>query len=119
MGRYLLEVVGLYITYARAMKVDYTRFSRGRATCEACGGNLERKNGNHLRICSTTQENQDKPLSRWHISVMPNDAKFKSQCTWMSFRSSKWLAVFFIILIIHCTLSIGKILHVILSITLH
>jgi hypothetical protein len=36
----------------------------GRATWEACNGNLERKNGNHPSICSKTQENQEKPVLR-------------------------------------------------------
>ena len=30
-----------YIIYARPMKVDYLRVRVGRATCEACSGNLE------------------------------------------------------------------------------
>jgi hypothetical protein len=59
MGRHPVAVVNLHPTYARTMKVDYSRFSLGRATWEACSGNLERKNGNHLSICSGTQENKD------------------------------------------------------------
>jgi hypothetical protein len=69
MGRHPVAVVTLHITYARSMKVDYSRFSWGRATWEACSGNLERKNGNHRRICSMTQENQEKPVSRYINTV--------------------------------------------------
>jgi hypothetical protein len=48
MGRHPVAVVILHITYARTMKVDYSRFSwwRGEgATWEACSGNLEKKTG--------------------------------------------------------------------------
>jgi hypothetical protein len=38
-----------------------------------------------------------------YISVTSNDANFKSEYTWISFRSSMKCAVFFIILIIQCT----------------
>jgi hypothetical protein len=67
MGTHPVIVVNLHITYARTMKVDYSRFSWGRATWEVCSGNLERKNGNHPSICSRTQENQEKPGSRWPV----------------------------------------------------
>jgi hypothetical protein len=43
MGRHPVAVVILHITYARTMKVDYSRFSWWRATWEACSGNLEKK----------------------------------------------------------------------------
>jgi hypothetical protein len=46
-----VSVVILHITYARTMKVDYSRFSLGRATWEACSGNWERKNGKNHSIC--------------------------------------------------------------------
>jgi hypothetical protein len=68
MGRHPVAVVNLHTTYARTMKVDYSRFSWGRAKWEACGSNLERKNGNHPSICSRTQENQEKPVSRWPVA---------------------------------------------------
>jgi hypothetical protein len=55
-------------TYARTMKVDYSRFSLGRATWEACSGSLEKKNGNYPSICSSTQENQEKPVLRWPVA---------------------------------------------------
>jgi hypothetical protein len=45
MGRHPVAVVILHITYARTVKVDHSRFSQGRATCEACSGNLEKKTG--------------------------------------------------------------------------
>jgi hypothetical protein len=43
MGRHPVAVVILHITYARTMTVDYSRFSNGRATWEACSDNLEKK----------------------------------------------------------------------------
>jgi hypothetical protein len=43
MGRHPVAVVILHITYAWTMKVDYSRFGEGRATWEACSGNLEKK----------------------------------------------------------------------------
>jgi hypothetical protein len=43
MGRHPVAVVILHITYARTMKVDCSRSSYGRATWEACSGNLENK----------------------------------------------------------------------------
>jgi hypothetical protein len=52
MGRHPMAVPNLHITYARTMKVDYSRFSSGKATWEACSGNWERKNGNHPSIWS-------------------------------------------------------------------
>jgi hypothetical protein len=42
MGRHPVAVVNLHITYARTMKVDYSRFSWGRATWEACSDNILR-----------------------------------------------------------------------------
>jgi hypothetical protein len=43
MCRNPVAVVILHITYARIIKVDLSRFSYGRATWEACSGNLENK----------------------------------------------------------------------------
>jgi hypothetical protein len=43
MGRHPVAVVILHTAYARTMKVDYSRFSYGRATWEACSGILEKK----------------------------------------------------------------------------
>jgi hypothetical protein len=59
MGRHPVAADNLHTTYARTMKVDYSRFSWGGATWEACSVNLEKKNGNHPSICSRTQENQE------------------------------------------------------------
>jgi hypothetical protein len=55
MGKHPVAVVILHITYAWTMKVDYSRFSWGKAKWEVCSGNMERKNGNHPSICSRTQ----------------------------------------------------------------
>jgi hypothetical protein len=48
-----------HITYARSMKVDYSRFSlgglHGKHVVEIWG-----EKGNHSSICSRTQENQKK-----------------------------------------------------------
>jgi hypothetical protein len=63
MGRHPVAVVILHITKARTMKVDYSRFS-----WVPCSGMLEKKNGNHPSICSRTQENQEKPVSRWPVA---------------------------------------------------
>jgi hypothetical protein len=68
MGRHPVAVVILHITYAWTMKVDYSRFSQGRAKWEACSGNLRKENGYHPSICSRTQENQEKPVSRWPVA---------------------------------------------------
>jgi hypothetical protein len=65
MGRRPVAMVILHITYARTMTVDYSRFSWGRTTWEACIGNLEKK---ITGICSRTQENQEKPVSRWPVA---------------------------------------------------
>jgi hypothetical protein len=68
MFRHPVAVVNLHITYARTMKVDYSTFSWGRATWEACSGNWERKNGNHPSICSRTQQNQENPVLKWPVA---------------------------------------------------
>jgi hypothetical protein len=39
------------------------------STWEACSSNWEGKNGNHPNICSRTQKNQEKPVSRWKTCV--------------------------------------------------
>jgi hypothetical protein len=43
MGRHPVAGVILHITYAPTIKVHYSRLSQGRATWEACSGNLEKK----------------------------------------------------------------------------
>jgi hypothetical protein len=40
MGRNPVAVVILHITHARTMEADYSSFSEGRATWEACSGNF-------------------------------------------------------------------------------
>jgi hypothetical protein len=40
----------------------------GEGYMRAYSGNLEMKNGNHPSICSRTQENQEKPVSRWPVA---------------------------------------------------
>ena len=46
-----------------------TRFRSGETTWEACSGNLATWHlGYHLSICSWTQENQEKPASRWPVA---------------------------------------------------
>jgi hypothetical protein len=59
MSRHSVAVVILHITYAWTITLDLV----GKATWEACSGNLEKKNGNHHSICSRTQENQEEPVS--------------------------------------------------------
>jgi hypothetical protein len=67
MGRHPVAVVISHITYAQTMKVN-TLDLVGEGYMEACSGNLERTNGNHPRSCSRTQENQEKPVSRWPVA---------------------------------------------------
>jgi hypothetical protein len=66
MGRHPVAVVNLHITYARTMMVDYSRFSWGGLHGKHVLATW--KYGNHPSICSKTQENQEKPVSRWPVT---------------------------------------------------
>jgi hypothetical protein len=68
MGRHLVAVFNLHITYAQTMKVDYSRFSLGGLPGKHVVATWKGKNGNHPSICSRTQENQEKPVSRWPVA---------------------------------------------------
>jgi hypothetical protein len=68
MGRHPVAVVISHITYARIMKVDFSRFSWGWLHGKHVVATGKGKNGNHPSICSRTQKNQEKPVSRWPVA---------------------------------------------------
>jgi hypothetical protein len=70
MGRHPVAVVTLHISYTRTMGVDYYRFSWGGLHGKHVVATWKGNNGNHSSICPRTQENQEKPVSRWPIEAL-------------------------------------------------
>jgi hypothetical protein len=64
MGGHPVAVVILLITYARAMKIGYSRFSCGRATSEGCSGNLDKKITGTIPAFALGPRNTKKNLCR-------------------------------------------------------
>jgi hypothetical protein len=70
MGRHPVAVIILRITYARTTKVDYSRFSYGRATWEACSGNLEKKITRTIAVFALGPRKTKKNLSCYRPEVL-------------------------------------------------
>jgi hypothetical protein len=69
MGRQPVAVVILHITYARTMKVDYSRFSWGGLHGKHVVASWEKKTGTIPAFAlRRTQENQEKPVLKWQVA---------------------------------------------------